>query len=196
MISVQIAVLLLGLIVFLVLCFWLGLIVRLWKMASTKATICEGLQLTVDPEITVSIVVPAHNEERVIDCCAKSLRMQTHQAIEIIFVLDRCSDQTLSILEAHAKEDSRIRIIENDSCPDNWAGKCNAARLGSEVATGDWILFADADTKFDADLVRCAVASAKKRGASLNQDIPVEDAVAAVPAYNCPQVVIVLTSCA
>ena len=30
----------------------------------------------------------------------------------------------------------------------------------------------------------------KKRGASLNQDIPVEDAVAAVPAYNCPQVVI------
>ena len=167
MISVEIAVLFLELIVFLILFFWLGLIVRLWKMASKKATIREGLQLTVSPEVTVSIVIPAHNEERVINRCAKSLRMQTHKAIEIIFVLDRCSDQTLSILESHSKEDPRIQLIENNSCPDDWAGKCNAARLGSEVATGDWILFADADTKFDNDLVRCAVASAKSRGASL-----------------------------
>jgi len=87
--------------------------------------------------------------------------------VQIIFVLDRCSDRTLEILQKHAKDDDRVYIIENDTCPDGWAGKCNAARLGAEKATGEWLLFTDADTKFDKELVRCAIASAIKRNASL-----------------------------
>ena len=65
------------------------------------------------------------------------------------------------------KEDERITIIENNHCPEDWVGKCNAARLGADQATGDWLLFTDADTEFDKELVRCAVASAIKRGAAL-----------------------------
>jgi chlorobactene glucosyltransferase len=115
----------------------------------------------------VSIVVPAHNEERVIDKCATALRKQSHKNIQIIFVLDRCTDNTLEILQRHADEDVRVCIIENQHCPDDWAGKCNAAKLGSEKATGEWLIFTDADTQFDEELVRCAVASAIKREASL-----------------------------
>ena len=82
-------------------------------------------------------------------------------------MLDRCTDGTLDILLKHADEDSRIHLIENDHCPDDWAGKCNAARVGATKATGEWLLFTDADTKFDSELVRCSVASAIKRNASL-----------------------------
>jgi chlorobactene glucosyltransferase len=82
-------------------------------------------------------------------------------------VLDRCSDGTLEIVKRHADQDDRITIVENDSCPESWAGKCNAAKIGATKATGDWILFTDADTNFDEELVRCAVASAIHRGASL-----------------------------
>ena len=157
----------LGIIVAGTLIFWLGFFVRLLRMTKDKPTIREGLSLAIDDSKPVSIIVPAHNEERVIDKCAEALRSQSYKNIQIIFVLDRCSDKSLDILQKHAIEDDRVTIVENDSCPDDWAGKCNAARLGSESSTGDWLLFTDADTKVDKDLVRCAIASATKRGASL-----------------------------
>ena len=157
----------LGIIVAGTLIFWLGFLVRLLRMTKGKPTIREGLSIDIDDSPLVSIIVPAHNEERVIDRCAEALRGQSYENIQIVFVLDRCTDETLHILQKHANEDERVTIIENDSCPDDWAGKCNAARLGSESATGEWLLFTDADTKFNKDLVRCAIASATKRGASL-----------------------------
>ncbi len=157
----------LGIIVASTVIFWIGFVIRIVRMTKGKPTIREGLSLEVDGDSLVSLIIPAHNEERVIDRCAEALRNQSYQHLEIIFVLDRCTDSTFDILSRHANEDDRITIIENDSCPDDWAGKCNAARLGSESAHGDWLLFTDADTKFDQDLVRCAIASAVKRGASL-----------------------------
>ncbi|MGY8753218.1 MAG: glycosyltransferase, partial [Phycisphaerales bacterium] len=157
----------LGVLVFCSLCLWIGLAIRLWQIKMTKPVIREGLSLPNPVNESVSIVIPAHNEERVIDRCATSLRAQSHKDLQIIFVLDRCTDATLSILKKHAVEDDRICIIENNHCPDDWAGKCNAARLGAIKATGDWLLFTDADTQFHKELVRCSVASAIKRGASL-----------------------------
>lgn len=136
-------------------------------MNKTKPVIREGLSLPNPLNEEVSVIVPVHNEERVIDRCATSLRNQTHKKMQIIFALDRCVDRTKEILQKHAEEDERICIVENDKCPDDWAGKCNAARRGVECATGDWLLFTDADTEFDSELVRCSVASAIKRKASL-----------------------------
>jgi chlorobactene glucosyltransferase len=149
------------------LCLWVGLGYRLWVMNKSKPVIREGLDLPNPKGESVSIVVPVHNEERVIDCCAESLRNQTHRDLQIIFVLDRCTDKTRGILQKHADEDDRVCLIENDHCPEGWAGKCNAARVGAAKATGEWLLFTDADTQFDKELVRCSVASAIKRGASL-----------------------------
>jgi len=116
---------------------------------------------------SVSIVVPVHNEEQVIDTCVSSLRNQAYDRIEFIFVLDRCTDGTRAILQCHADEDSRFILIENSSCPSDWAGKCHAARLGAEQAGGDCIIFTDADTWFDPNLVRAAVALAARDGVHL-----------------------------
>ncbi len=146
---------------------WLILLFRLVKMAMTRANIREGLALPSPDNEKVSIVVPAHNEERCIDACIRGLRQQTHREIEIIMVLDRCTDGTAEIAHRHASEDGRVIVIENESCPDDWAGKCNAARIGALRATGNWLLFSDADTTFDPRLVRASIASATKRGASL-----------------------------
>jgi len=146
---------------------WCGIGYRLWMMARSKSTILEGKELPVPTDTSVSIVVPAHNEERVIDRCATSLRNQSYTDIQIIFVLDRCTDNTFKILNKHASEDSRIQLVEIDDCPEDWAGKCNAARVGAKRATGDWVLFTDADTQFDVDLVQYAIASAINRKATL-----------------------------
>lgn len=168
--TLQIISLILGILVTASLIFWIGLAYRLYEMSRDNPTIREGLSLSIDEnnqEELVSIIVPAHNEERVIDRCCASLRTQTYQHLQIIFVLDRCTDQTKEILQKHVEEDPRVTYIENESCPDGWAGKCNAAKVGSQQAIGNWLLFTDADTKFDAELVRCSIASATKRGAAL-----------------------------
>tara|TARA_B100000959_G_C14976649_1_gene621783 strand:- start:1468 stop:2670 length:1203 start_codon:yes stop_codon:yes gene_type:complete len=149
------------------LCLWLGVAYRLWVIARTKPTVREGLSLFEPENTSVSVIIPVHNEERVIHLCASSLRNQSFKELQIIFVLDRCNDGTLEILKKHAKEDNRICIIENDSCPEGWAGKCNAAKIGASKATGKWMLFTDADTIFDKELIKCAVASAIKRKAAL-----------------------------
>lgn len=165
--TIEITSMVLGVVVVGTLILWLGVAHRLLRIARTKPTIREGLTLPIPDDVLVSIVVPAHNEERVIDKCAHSLRKQSHSNIQMIFVLDRCTDRTLDILQKHASDDDRITLIEIDDCPEDWAGKCNAGKIGAAKAKGDWLLFTDADTEFDHQLIRCAVASATKRKASL-----------------------------
>lgn len=149
--------------------FWSVVLVRLFKPLLDRPTIRKGLTLPLpEGEVPkVSVIVPAHNEQRVIETLVRSLRRQEYRNLELIFVLDRCTDATAEILARHAAEDDRIVVVENDSCPEEWSGKCYAARLGAQRATGDWLLFTDADTRFDPKLVRAAVALASTRDYSL-----------------------------
>jgi glycosyltransferase involved in cell wall biosynthesis len=115
----------------------------------------------------LSIVIPAHNEERVIAESVLGLRRQTRRSFEAIYVLDRCTDRTRELLVAAAEGDPRIRFVENGSCPDDWAGKCNACRIGAREATGDWLLFTDADCRFAPDMLDAMLAIAQDRGTVL-----------------------------
>ena len=146
---------------------WILVLVRARRMVRSQPTIRAGLDHAPASMPRVSVVVPAHDEARVIDRCATSLRDQHYPDLEMIFVLDRCTDETLDILRPHADADDRVTIIENETCPDGWAGKCNAARVGAEAASGTYLLFTDADTIFEPDLVRAAVGLAETRGVAL-----------------------------
>lgn len=115
----------------------------------------------------LSIVIPAHNEERVIEASVRGLRAQTRRNFEAIYVLDRCNDSTRARLTGAIEGDPRIRIIDNDSCPADWAGKCNACRIGAEAATGEWILFTDADCRFAPDLIDSMISIAHARQTAL-----------------------------
>ncbi|UCD75267.1 MAG: glycosyltransferase [Phycisphaerales bacterium] len=145
--------------------FWIIIWWRVCRTVRETPTIRRGLELS-EPAPgwpKVSVIVPVHNGERVIDACVESLRGQQYDNLQIIFVLDRCTDRTLPILRRHAEADDRITLLEIDACPPDWAGKCHAARLGAGKATGEWLLFADADTQFDPWLVRASLALAMDR---------------------------------
>ncbi len=106
----------------------------------------------------VSIVVPAHNEEQFIDHALTTLRQSRYPALEIIIAADRCTDRTVAIVRRHMDQAGEtVRLVEIDECPEGWSGKCHASWSGAKAATGDWLLFADADTTFDSDLVRAAM---------------------------------------
>ena len=105
----------------------------------------------------LSIIVPAHNEQRVIETCARTLLASDYPNFDVLFVLDRCTDRTRELLRPFEARDPRVRVHENGSCPDGWAGKCNVARVGAELVAGEYVLFTDADVEFDPTVVRAAM---------------------------------------
>lgn len=143
---------------------WTVLAVRAWKEWRRSPFVAEGLEGPPVDLPPLSVVIPAHNEERVAAACARSVLASDYPSLELLFVLDRCTDGTRRELEPIAAADPRLRIVDNASCPPDWAGKCNAARVGAEGARGELILFADADTRFDPRLLRASVAFLRRRG--------------------------------
>ena len=97
---------------------------------------------TVSAQLTVSVIVPARNEEASLGTCLESLVAQTGVAFEIIVVDDHSTDRTREI----ASSFSAVRVIEAGPLPDGWTGKNNAVVNGARVARGEWLLFTDADT--------------------------------------------------
>ncbi len=147
--------------------YWAVVWYRLHRMMPMIPTVEEHAVADVDDTDLVTVVVPAHNEARVVARCAEALLAQDHRSLEIVFVLDRCTDETAAILRRTVGSDPRVRIVENDRCPEDWAGKCHAASLGAAVAKGRWIVFTDADVRFAPHLVGAALRTAKARECGL-----------------------------
>ena len=108
----------------------------------------------------LSVVVAACNEQRVIKSAINSLQTQVYPALEIIIVNDRSTDTTGQIIEELKQSDDRIVTIHIDELPPKWLGKVNAFNHATKVASGDWILYTDADILFGDKLLKDAVAIA------------------------------------
>jgi glycosyltransferase involved in cell wall biosynthesis len=94
------------------------------------------------PSPTISIIIPARNEESNLGTCLESLTTQTGVAFEIIVVNDHSTDRTQEI----ASSFKNVRMIQAGPLPAGWTGKNNAVTTGAREAEGDWLLFTDADT--------------------------------------------------
>ncbi|XAL98373.1 glycosyltransferase family 2 protein [Phycisphaeraceae bacterium D3-23] len=120
----------------------------------------------------VSVILPTHNEEGVLDACLSSVRKQDYPDLRIIVALDRCTDASPEIAKRHADEDERIVVTPNDAFRDGWRGKCLPMQVGSELAQGDWLLFVDSDTELDPGMVKGAVATANAQGFDMLSVLP------------------------
>jgi GT2 family glycosyltransferase len=146
---------------------WMVLAIRAVREWRCALFIADALRLPAIPLPLLTVVIPAHNEELMAANCARSVLASDYPSLELIFVLDRCTDGTRAVLEPIAAADPRLRIVENSSCPTDWAGKCNAARVGADNARGELILFTDADTHFDPKLLRASVQLLRSRALSM-----------------------------
>jgi glycosyltransferase involved in cell wall biosynthesis len=102
----------------------------------------------------VAVVIPAFNAERWIDETLRSVRAQTHRALEIVVVDDGSTDGTCGIVERHAALDGRIRLIRQAN-----AGVAAARNRGVAETCADLIAPVDADdlwapTKIERQLAR------------------------------------------
>jgi chlorobactene glucosyltransferase len=109
-------------------------------------------QITEFP--SVSILVPARNEEKNIHGCIQSLLAQDYPNYEIIALDDQSIDHTLTILKRFTVPQSSLKLIEGTPPPEGYAGKNWACAQLVELAQGDLLLFTDADTVFKPQAVR------------------------------------------
>jgi glycosyltransferase involved in cell wall biosynthesis len=121
--------------------------------------------LPTERRIKCSVVIAGRNEEARIEQTFRHLLAQRGAELEFIVVNDRSTDRTGEILQRLAKEDARIQVKRVDVLPDGWLGKCHACHVGASVATGDWILFTDADCWLKPDVIERALRVAERDAA-------------------------------
>ena len=131
----------------------------------------------------VSIIVPARNEEDIMEQALNTLLALDYDNYEIIAVNDRSTDSTGEIMERvagrlskksqsqnpHFSQKTRemghpnpiLRVIHHTDLPPGWLGKTHAMWTAAKEATGDWLLFTDADVLFKPDSLRRALAYAE-----------------------------------
>ncbi len=93
----------------------------------------------------LSVVVPARDEAVGLAAALHSILAQEGVDLEVTVVNDHSTDRTGEIADAIARADPRVRVIHDPPLPPGWLGKCNAMQRGAAGATGDYLLFADAD---------------------------------------------------
>jgi len=136
---------------------WLLLVIHLAR----RQRHVRDTPIMAAPWPTVTVIVPAMNEEETIEPAMESLLRLDYPGLQIIAVNDRSTDRTGAILDdLAARHPERLMTIHVTELPAGWLGKCNALTEGARHATGDWILFTDADVIFEPHALRTAIAFA------------------------------------
>lgn len=147
-----------------------------WRVERTKRTVPtlrfgRTLAALDPPKGRVCVVVPAHNESRVIAGLVASLRAETYPELRVVLALDRCTDDTAALARAAIGGDGRFEIIDIETCPDAWVGKVHAVHAGFTRSRGvtdaEFLLFADADTLFSPGCIASALALMRERKVDL-----------------------------
>jgi glycosyltransferase involved in cell wall biosynthesis len=120
---------------------------------------------TANDPLTVSVIVPARNEEASLSDCLISLVAQQGVAFEIVVIDDHSTDRTSEITSSFAA--NGVQLIQAPPLPDGWTGKNNAVTAGAKIARGDWLLFTDADTIHLPGSLSRSIEEAKRQKAAL-----------------------------
>src|SRR5579864_1368797 len=118
---------------------------------------------TVTRQPTVSVIVPARNEETCLGHCLASLVAQRGVDFEIIVVDDHSTDRTRQIAQSFGG----VQVVEAGPLPEGWTGKNNAVTFGARAARGAWLLFTDADTVHLPGSLARSLHEAKRHEAAL-----------------------------
>ena len=115
----------------------------------------------------VSVIIPARNERDTIETVVRSVLASSYRPFELLVVDDRSTDDTAEIVARLAAEDPAVRLVEGAPLPDGWYGKPWACHQGYRAARGELLLFTDADTRHEPELLARSVGALEQEGADL-----------------------------
>ncbi len=120
----------------------------------------------------VSVCIPARDEETNIEACVRSVLDGDYANVEVVVYDDDSTDETPAILARLAEEDARVVRAPHAPLPAAWVGKQHACHQAARAATGEWLLFTDADVRFSPSMVRRTLAEAGALGADMVSTFP------------------------
>lgn len=123
---------------------------KLWLMADIPP-------LENGPVPKVSVIIPALNEADTIGPAIASVLALDYRNLEIIAVNDRSTDNTGEILDQISQRHPTLQVIHINTLPAGWLGKNHAQMQGASKATGDYLLFTDADILFETSTIKRAI---------------------------------------
>ncbi|HEX2306398.1 MAG TPA: glycosyltransferase family 2 protein [Nitrososphaeraceae archaeon] len=156
MIFIALAAILLAINIGILACWTYFLVLITWSI-SKSPKLEWSARYRVKSKPKVSIVVPARNEEETISKCLQSLLSQNYDNYEIIAIDDSSTDKTLSIISELSNKNPRLVVVKARPIPDDWIGKNWACFQGYQKASGEILLFTDADTVHKPDTLSSAV---------------------------------------
>ena len=159
-----------------------GLVLLIWAIrlgmvlyVGRRIVVLSPRSPVLDPAGTfprVSVLVPARNEADGIGACLESLLRLDYPNLEIIVIDDRSTDGTAAVVRTLAQRDPRLRLEQVRTLPNGWTGKTHALHAGVRHATGEWLLFVDADTQHHPLNLRVLLEYAQRERADLVSLLP------------------------
>lgn len=153
----------------------LFLIILLTALALTGVTLWNvlawpGVTAAAPPDGrqgTISILVPARDEERNLGECLDAALAQGPVVGEVLIYDDHSADATPRIVADYARRDPRVRAVAPRNLPDGWCGKNFACARLAEAARGEWLLYLDADARLHRGAAARMLAEASARRVTL-----------------------------
>jgi len=142
---------------------WVVAILWLWRSIGAayglpKVTDLLGEEFEDAPATgpSLTVVVPALNEEATVGECLERLLAQEYDPLRIVAVNDRSTDGTGTVMDAlAAKYPERLRVVHIVELPDGWLGKTHAMATAAALEPkSEYLLFTDADVLFRKDALR------------------------------------------
>ncbi|MGA2605071.1 MAG: glycosyltransferase [Verrucomicrobiia bacterium] len=146
--------------------FWLAVVTLLLVLATviefaignrSLARLADQPPSSGEHAPRVTVIIAARNEARKIEQGLQSVLAQDYPNIEFIAVDDRSTDETGGILDRIAIKKPRLHVVHVTDLPGGWLGKTHALNLGAEHATGELLLFTDADVVMERTVLSRAV---------------------------------------
>jgi glycosyltransferase involved in cell wall biosynthesis len=105
----------------------------------------------------VSVLVPARDEADTLSRTLPLLAAQDYPALEVLVLDDESTDETAAVVARTALDFPRVRLLRGSAVPPGWTGKCWACHQLAGSATGEVMVFCDADVEAQPGAVRQTV---------------------------------------
>jgi chlorobactene glucosyltransferase len=137
------------------------LVIRLVVSLANLLTRPRLVQGTLRETPKVSVLVPARNEGDNLPSLLQSLERQGYPHLEVLVLDDQSTDDTAAVVLAHAKHHHGVQLLSGAPLPAGWLGKNWACHQLAQAATGEYLLFLDADVQLHQGAIAAALAEAQ-----------------------------------